>query len=363
MAARLQDAPAADVGSVEGTALLWVGSPTGVERELVGRARLPYRAVETGAVRGQRPLAVARNAIKMMVGVRQALAIVDRFQPQVCFVTGGYVCAPVVVASRWRRVPVLIYLPDMTPGLAVRWLSRLAQRVAVSFEEAASFFGAKAVVTGYPVRPELLEAAQEPKAARARLMEALGGVDEPHLPLTLVFGGSRGARSINRAVWAGLAELLAHGPLVHVVGTRDWPLLATHRPELPEALARRYHPVDYLHRGMAWALAGADLVISRAGASILGEFPVAGLPGVLVPLPIAGGHQEPNARKLVEAGGAVLVRDAELDRALVPTVSALLADPERRLQMRERLRALARPQAAQAIAAQLRSLAQERSSP
>ncbi len=299
----------------------------------------------------------------MMVGLGQALTTVDRFRPQVCFVTGGYVCVPVALASRLRGVPVLIYLPDMTPGLAVRWLSKLAQRVAVSFEEVTPFFGAKAVVTGYPVRPELLEAVADRAVSRTRLFQALGGVDEPELPLLLVFGGSRGARSINLAVWAELTRLLPHAHVVHVVGTRDWPMLADHRPSLPAELAHRYHPVDYLHQAMAWALAAADLVVSRAGASILGEFPVAGLPAVLVPLPIAGGHQEPNARKLVEAGGAVLVRDEDLKEALAPTVLALLADPERRAAMRRSLQALARPQAAQAIADQILALAREHGAP
>ena len=90
------------------------------------------------------------------------------------FATGGYVMAPVAIACRLRSVPVMIYLPDMTPGLAVRWLSRLTQRVAVSFPEVADFFGQKAVVTGYPVRAEILKAIEDRQAARQKLTRKLG---------------------------------------------------------------------------------------------------------------------------------------------------------------------------------------------
>ena len=115
---------------------------------------------------------------KMSAGVRQSLALVDELRPDVCFVTGGYVCGPVAMACSMRKVPVSIYLPDITPGYAIRWLSKLAQRVAVSLPEVAQRFGGeapqgKAVVTGYPVRQALIEAAKDRPKARRQLAEAL----------------------------------------------------------------------------------------------------------------------------------------------------------------------------------------------
>ncbi len=324
------------------------------------QAGLPYRAISTGKLRGANPLTAALNAGKMGVGVRQASALLDEFRPHVCLVTGGYACTPVAIACRLRRVPILIYLPDMVPGLAVRSLSRLAQRVAVTFPEVAHHFGSKGVVTGYPVRAELLQAVQDRSAARERLFQALEWAREPedeHLPLLLVFGGSQGARSINKAIWANLPSLLPHAQILHVIGTRDWGMQADLMPELPPTLARRYHPVAYLHQEMPWALAVADLVVARAGASTLGEFPVAHLPAVLVPLPISGGHQWPNARKLADQGGAVIVPDAELAQQLSDTVLALLQDDERRLRMGAAMASLARPHAALAIARELVDLA------
>lgn len=332
-----------------------------MERSLVEAAGAPFRAIQTGQLRGKNPLTAGVNLGKMAVGVRQALAVLDDFRPQVCLVTGGYVCTPVAIACRLRGVPLAVYLPDMTPGLAVKWLSKLAQRVAVSFPETARYFGGKAVVTGYPVRRTLLQAVQDRAWARTQLAAALGAdlplVEEGDLPLLLVFGGSQGARSINRAIWAALSTLLPACHILHIVGKRDWPLLQEERPDLPVDLARRYHPVDYLDREMAWALAGADLVVARAGASTLAEFPVARLPAVLVPLPISGGHQTPNARKLADAGGAAIVWDHELGERLAPVVLELLADEKRRLKMGAAMAALARPQAAGNIARMLAEMA------
>ncbi|MBX2997257.1 MAG: UDP-N-acetylglucosamine--N-acetylmuramyl-(pentapeptide) pyrophosphoryl-undecaprenol N-acetylglucosamine transferase [Caldilineaceae bacterium] len=338
--------------------LLWAGSPDGVECELVEAAGIPYRAIQTGQLRGKNPLTALANAGKMIVGVRQSLGLIDEFKPDVCFVTGGYVCTPVAIACRLRRVPVLVYLPDMTPGLAIRWLSLLATRVAVSFPEVSAYFGSKAVVTGYPVRPELLEAAADRQGARRRLAQALEiqweeGEDGDPLPLLLVFGGSRGSLSINKAIWAALPDLLPHCQILHITGTRDWPLYQDQPPALPAHLAGRYHPVAYLHDEMALALASADLVVARAGASTLAEFPLTRLPAILVPLPIAGNHQLPNARKLADAGGAAIIEDEALARELTPLLVDLLQDELRRLKMGADMATLARPRAAFNLAQEL----------
>ncbi|MCB0134653.1 MAG: glycosyltransferase, partial [Caldilineaceae bacterium] len=313
--------------------LLWVGSHDGMEKGLVERAGIAFAGISTGQLRVANPVKVARNVGRMAAGVRQSLAIVDRFRPDVCFVTGGYVCGPVVVACAMRKVPVLIYLPDMSPGYAIRWLSKLATRVAVSFPEAAGWFGGlapagKAVVTGYPVRSELVAAAQDRRQARQRLAAELSlDLTEPDgtaLPLLLVWGGSSGARVINQATWASLPELLPAAQVLHVVGTRDWPLYEVWQAEdpLPDALQRRYHPVAYLHEAMPLALAAADLSVARAGASTLGEFPVTHLPSILAPL--ASVNQMDNARVLADHGGAVIVEDEELAAKLAPTALALL---------------------------------------
>jgi UDP-N-acetylglucosamine--N-acetylmuramyl-(pentapeptide) pyrophosphoryl-undecaprenol N-acetylglucosamine transferase len=298
--------------------------------------------------------------------LRQSLALIDEWRPDVCFVTGGYVCGPVAVACSMRRVPVIIYLPDITPGYAIRWLSKLAQRVAVSLPEVASRFGGevpqgKAVVTGYPVRQALVDAAKNRPQARRQLSEALQvSLEEPDgsvMPLLLVWGGSQGARAINRATWGAAADLAANAQIVHVVGTRDWALHEEWRKAnpLPRATEHRYHAVAYLHEEMPLALAAADLTVARAGASTLGEFPVARLPAILAPY--EGVNQMDNALALATRGAAVIVKDEQLPTKLAPTAIELLKNEPQRRAMEEAMAGLARPEAAMAIAQAIVTLA------
>lgn len=293
-----------------------------------------------------------RSLVKAGRGARQSSRILREFRPQAVLVTGGFVAAPVVVAA-WRAgIPVLIYLPDIEPGVAIRRLSRFARRVAVSFPEVAEHFPGKAVVTGYPVRAELMAAAAQRDAAR----QALGL--QPDLPVVLVFGGSRGARSINQALVSALPTLLPYCQVVHITGALDWPTVQERTQSLSDELRPRYHPFAYLHTEMAMAMAAADLAVARAGASTLGEFPVMGLPSILVPYPYSGQHQEANADYLASRGAAIKLADSRLHTDLLPTIVNLVQDSERRAAMRLAAQALAQPQAALRIAHTLMELAE-----
>jgi UDP-N-acetylglucosamine--N-acetylmuramyl-(pentapeptide) pyrophosphoryl-undecaprenol N-acetylglucosamine transferase len=350
-----------------------------MEQALVERAGVPFRGIDTGQVRGINPLTALSNTAKMMRGVRQSLAIVDDFRPQVCMVTGGYVCAPVVMACRWRRVPVLIYLPDIVPGWSIRALSRLAQRVAVSMPAAAGYFGGeapqgKALVTGYPVREDLLTVtghgrlsalahaenrAQQRRILAERLQRPLDATTEDGrpLPLLLAWGASQGSRNINQVIWSLLPQLLPQAHVLHIIGERDWPLIQAQGP-LPDETVRwheRYHPAPYLHEEMALALAAADLTVARAGASILGEFPIARLPSIVAPL--LGVNQLQNAEQLTERGAALMVEDSRLAALLPPVLLELLHDPKRRANMQAALAEMAQPEASLKIAQALQALA------
>ena len=334
--------------------LAFVGTADGMEASLVSRTDLPYFSISAGALRGRSPVGMLHGGAKLVLGVRQAGRRIGAFSPDVVLATGGYVCVPVVTAARLAGVPTLIYLPDIEPGLAVKALARIADRVAVSFEASEQYLPrGKVVVTGYPVRPELQTI--DRRLARQRL----------ELPddarVLLVFGGSRGAQTINRAVETALDELLEMAYVIHISGPEDEPRLRARLSDVALERRERYRLYAYLHEEMAAALAASDLVVCRAGASTLGELPTFGLPGVLVPYPYAGAHQWQNANYLANRGAAIAIaNDAVRAGALPATVRTLLGDAERLAQMRKASAALARPDAARNIARELMHLSGRR---
>ncbi len=331
--------------------ILWVGVRGGLEQPLVERAGLRFVGIEAGGLRGMGPCTAARHLVRLMGGFGQAWQVLARFRPDVVLATGGYVTFPVGIAAWLRRVPLVVYLPDIEPGLTVRTLAPFARLIAVTAEPARHHFrGGKAVVTGFPVRATLSVRCPGRQEARERF----------NIPLrervVLVFGGSQGAHSLNVAVGHALGALLAEAHVIHIHGRSDGEWLRRRRAELSPAQRARYHLFDYLHEEMAHALAAADLVVARAGASTLGELPAAGVPAILVPYPYSGAHQWANAYFLESQGAAVTVPDEEIGHRLVPLVRELLHDQARLGRMRHAMRQLARPDAARAIYGLLRSL-------
>ncbi len=335
----------------ENVEVLWVGVQGGLEQPLVERAGLRFVGIEAAGLRGMGPRAAVRHLIRLGRGFVQAWQVLSRFQPDVVLATGGYVTFPVGVAAWLQRVPLVIYLPDIEPGLAVRALAPFARRVAVTAEPARHHFPSrKAVVTGFPVRATL--GARRPGRQEAR--ERFG--IPFHERVVLVFGGSQGAHSLNLAVGHALEALLTEAHVIHIHGRSDGEWLRARRAELLPERRARYHLFDYLHEEMAHALVAADLVVARAGASTLGELPAAGVPAILVPYPYSGAHQWANAHFLESQGAAVVVPDEEIGRRLAPLVKELLHDQARLDRMRHAMHQLARPDAACAIYALLRSL-------
>ncbi|MHB1130787.1 MAG: undecaprenyldiphospho-muramoylpentapeptide beta-N-acetylglucosaminyltransferase [Chloroflexota bacterium] len=332
--------------------VLYVGSQGGLEAGIVRRTGLAFRTVPSGAVVGSSPLKAAANLVRTLAGVVASWRLLRDYRPQAVLATGGYVTVPVVLAAALARVPSLIFLPDATPGMAVRFLSRFADRITVTLESTRGQLPSeKTVATGYPVRQELFGI--ERFSARKRL-----GLAET-LPLVVVLGGSRGSRSINEAVHAAWQELLPVCQILHVAGLQDEPWLQREAQRLPVELRARYHVFAYLHDELPDALAAADVVVSRAGASVLGEYPAVGAASVLVPYPYAGAHQRLNAEQLVAAGAALAVEDETLAAGVLgPTIIGLLGDNERLAQMRAAAQQLARPHAAQDIADILIALVQ-----
>lgn len=326
--------------------ILWIGTKGEMEETLVPRAGLRLETIPAGPIVGV-PLGTrARNAARMARGYRAASGLIRRFRPAAMFMTGGYVAAPVALAARRRGVPIVVYLPDVEPGSTIRAVMPLARRVACTTDGSRAFVPEeKMVVTGYPVRPEM-------RAARALSREqALARFDlTPGRPTLFVFGGSRGARAINRALMGILPALLDDTQVIHISGTLTWPEVEANAATLPAEQRAFYRPCPYLHEEMGAAFRAADLVVARAGASMLGECPAFGLPAVLVPLTFAWRYQKVNADYLTERGAAVQLTDETLAATLLPTVRGLLFDSERRSRMAAAAAVLDRPDAATDLA-------------
>jgi UDP-N-acetylglucosamine--N-acetylmuramyl-(pentapeptide) pyrophosphoryl-undecaprenol N-acetylglucosamine transferase len=324
-----------------------------METRLVERSGIPFKAIPAAGVHGIGLSSLPRNLWQLGRGIFASRRILQEFKPAVLFFTGGYVAIPMALAG-WK-VPSLLYVPDIEPGLALKTLARFADKIAVTAKDSFRYFErpGRITLTGYPTRSDL--AGWTRQAARRTL-----GLNDEH-PVLLVFGGSKGARSINNAVLANLPALVEKVQVVHITGELDWPGMEAKMKELPARQSARYHAFPYLHEEMGAALAAADLAISRAGASTLGEYPLFGLPAILVPYPHAWRYQKVNANYLVRHAAAVMLEDAKLSDQILTAVNALLDQPQKLASMRLAMQSLSQPEAAAKISRQLLELGWERS--
>jgi UDP-N-acetylglucosamine--N-acetylmuramyl-(pentapeptide) pyrophosphoryl-undecaprenol N-acetylglucosamine transferase len=326
----------------ESLELLYIGVAGKMDAELVAREDIPFAAITARPLRVGSLTGTARGGLALVSGVSQAATILRRFNPDVVFATGGYGSVGVGLAARLQKRPLLLFLPDVEPGLAVKALTRVATRIAVTNEPAlAAMPPAKTEITGYPVRAEFFEGNRD--EARHRL-----GLD-PALPVLLVSGASSGASRINQAVIGWAASFLQGGQIIHICGANDDRWLQREREKMPAEARGRYHLYPYLHE-MAFALRAADIAVMRSGASTLGELPATGLPAILVPGEYEGWDQSPNARYLADKGAAVMLPQSQMESHLQKTTLELLADQGRRDRMKDALGMLARPDAASRLA-------------
>jgi UDP-N-acetylglucosamine--N-acetylmuramyl-(pentapeptide) pyrophosphoryl-undecaprenol N-acetylglucosamine transferase len=299
-------------------AVVAVGTAAGMETRLVPAAGYELETIERVPLPRRPSLDLARLPLRFLRAVRQAGEILDRNDADVLVGVGGYVCTPMYLAARRRRVPVVIHEANARPGLANRVGARFAAYTAVAFPETRL---PRARVVGMPMRQEI--SGLDRTAARAGARSRLGL--EPDAPTLIVTGGSSGAASINRAVLASLDLLGAAGiQTLHITGRGKQLLDAAGSP----VTAPGYRQVEYIDR-MEDVYAAADLLLARSGAATVCETAAVGLPAVFVPLPIGNGEQALNARGLVDAGAAVLVSDGDLDRDWIGSrLVPLLLDAE-----------------------------------
>ncbi len=330
-----------DALNIEKDSVLWVGGLGGMEERLVKRMHIPFKAIPAAGIHGIGLKKLPGNLWKLFKGFLASLRILKSFQPDALMFTGGYVAFPMAVAALSRKS--LLYVPDIEPGLALKALARFANRIAITTDTSKPYFPnpSKLKVTGYPTRPGLKEWDHK---------KAVDYFDfDDKLPILAVAGGSKGARSINKALIKILPDLLDDMQVIHLTGHLDWDTINEQVKDLPVDKAKRYQAFPYIHE-MGAVLAAADLIVSRSGASTLGEYPLFGLPAILVPYPYAWRYQKVNASYLVDRGAAVMIRDENLNQDLQKKIRDLIFDQQKLKRMSQAMAKLATPEAAANIA-------------
>ncbi len=318
-----------------GHKLLFIGTREAMESRLVPEAGFDIEFIRIGGLNRVGLRKQLQTAAQLPISIGAARGIVKRFGARAVFSMGGYVAGPVMIAALLSRIPLIVMEPNAVPGLANRRVAGRVYRALLGFESTrASFPASKSEVTGLPVRSEFFEV--QPKR---------GGEFT-----VLITGGSRGARTLNRASresWNLFRQNGARVRIVHQTGAAEH-----------EALAGEFSHtgldgeiVPFI-RNMAQAFGNADLVIARAGAGSVSEIAAAGMPSLLVPLPFAADdHQRKNAEAFLERSAARMVLDSEMNgERLFREVENLRANPAELEAMRSQVRQFARPGAAERAA-------------
>ncbi|NUV27824.1 MULTISPECIES: glycosyltransferase [Streptomyces] len=333
--------------------VLWIGAAEGLEAKVAREEGIPFTTVATGKIRRYaNPLkmlgpANLKDMARVPLGVVQARRAISAFGPDVVLATGGYVAVPAGFAARTCKRPLVLHEQTVRLGLANRRLARSATRIAVSSESSLPLLPegvrTRAVVTGNPVRPEVL-AGHADKAVAAL---GLTGFDR-RLPTLYVTGGAQGAQQINDLIGSVLPWLLGRANVVHQCGPSHIDALRVSAAALPPDLGDRYFPTGFVGAELPDILALADVVISRSGAGTLAELTALGKPAVFVPLASsAGNEQAHNARHLRDAGAALALEgEAATPEGLREAVEPLLTDPAQREAMATAAREHGRPDAA-----------------
>ena len=322
--------------------IAFVGTPNGMENKLVARAGYPIYHVDVrGFVRSLSPSNIIKNmgtAVMAVTSPIKAKKIIREFRPDAVIGTGGYVSWPVLKAAASLKIPTLIHEQNAVVGMTTDMLSKVVDRVMISFEESRAQFKCdpdKLVLVGNPTNPDIF------KVSRDTEREKMGLGDTPYL---LSYGGSLGAKVINNNIF----DIIEGGRFVgrirhtHGVGSYEW---GVRKEEIERRGLQGVEGVDmaeYIY-DMPSKMSASDLVIARAGAITLAELAILGKPAILIPSPnVTNNHQYKNAKVVSDAGGAVLIEEKDLTPTLLSdTIEELLFDKDRLEEMSRNMKKLA----------------------
>lgn len=289
----------------------YIGSYSGIEKELIESLDIPYHGIASGKLRRYFSAQNFTDPFRVLKGFSEANKIIKMLQPDIIFSKGGFVSVPVVVAGRRNKIPVIIHESDMTPGLANKLASPSATKICCNFPETLTLLPSdKAVLTGSPIRQELLT------GNKTAALEMCGFTADK--PVILVIGGSLGSITVNNAIRLALPELLERFQIVHLCG----------KDKIDNSLSglKGYAQFEYIKGELCDIFAMSDLVISRAGANAICELLALRIPNLLIPLSAhaSRGDQILNAHSFEAQGFSMVLEEDDLTKeSLLESVNAL----------------------------------------
>ncbi len=293
---------------------------------------IEFVQVPAGKIRRYFSILNFTDIFKTVTGIFVAIIKMFQIYPDVVFGKGGYASFPPLLAARILRIPVIIHESDSSPGRVNKWAAKFAQKIAVSYPEAAEFFKSdKVAFTGNPVRKEIVQ----PLVNGAREFLNL----EEGTPVILILGGSQGAQSINDVILDGAGELVKKYQVLHQTGRNNFELVKkTAEIVLKDnPSSYRYHPFDYLNDlAMRMAAGVSDIVVSRAGSAIF-EIALWGLPSIIIPLPKEISHdQENNAFSYARTGACAVIEEQNLaSHILISEIDRIINNQSIKNKMRQ----------------------------
>lgn len=325
-----------------GWKVIYMGSKTGMEKEIIQKLGTPYYEIATGKLRRYFSWRTIIEPFAILLGIFQAYFLCKKFKPNIVFSKGGYVAFPVVVGAWLNRLPVIVHESDLTPGLANRLSFPFANKICVTFSEAQNHFSAKkTIVTGTPIRDNLSQGKAQKGRELCNFSQAF--------PVLLILGGGQGAAIINQTIRTILPKLLPHFQIAHICGKGK---LDTHLMQ-----EDRYKQFEYLNDELADLFACADLVISRAGANSLYELLYLKKPHILIPLSrrASRGDQIVNAQYFAKQGLSKVLLEEELTgERLLTMIESVYAERDK---LHQRLMNFSLPDSNQIIFSELTQLA------
>jgi len=315
---------------------LWIGTKYGVERIMVEKENIPFKAIHSGKLRRYFSLKNVSDIFFLKLGFFQSLYIMLKWRPSLAMSAGGFVSVPVVFAAWCLRVPIIIHQQDIRPGLANKLMAPFAKIITVTFEKSLADYGKKAVWTGNPARKVL-------KTRNSKLVTQnfFNGAD---LPVLLVVGGGTGAIFINNLAAESINELASFCQIIHVTG-KNKSKITNQKSQI-----KNYYPFEFLPaEEIALVMKKADLIITRAGMSFLTELSIIGKPSIIIPIPDS--HQSDNAGYFAEREAAVVLDQAGLNKEkFIAQIKKLLADAKTREKLSANISRVMKPGAAGEIA-------------